>query len=275
MSVRHELRRVADRLLRPVGFRLERTGGVERASLDTALRRLARLGVEPRTVVDVGAAYGDWTLACSQVFPAARYLLIEPLREYAPFVERALAQVGDARLVPAVAAAADGQATLYVHADLVGSSLYREREEGLELEARTIDAVSVDSVVRSAGAQAPYLLKIDVQGAELAVLQGAGRTLREAVAVLCEVSFLDFFEGGVRVDELVGSLAAAGFVPYDLFGIAYRPLDGALAQADILFVPHDSPLRADAAYARPAERALQNEQFRVDHGRRLAALRRP
>jgi hypothetical protein len=38
-------------------------------------------------------------------------------------------------------------------------------------------------------------------------------------------------------------------VPYDVYNGHLRPLDGALAQLDLAFVPESSPLRADQRYA--------------------------
>ena len=45
--------------------------------------------------------------------------------------------------------------------------------------------------------------------------------------------------------DVLALLKRQGFVVYDLVGTAHRPLDGALAQVDLLCVPAASPLRAD------------------------------
>jgi FkbM family methyltransferase len=52
----------------------------------------------------------------------------------------------------------------------------------------TIPAVSLDELIFQEGRRAPQVVKIDVEGAEWAVLEGARRTLREVKpALLCDV----------------------------------------------------------------------------------------
>jgi FkbM family methyltransferase len=238
-----------------------------RASLESALRNVRALGVVPASVADVGAAYGNWSVACAAVFPEAQFVLVEPLSEFAPFLVEAAGRLGNARYVAAAAGSSDGDATMHVHRDLVGSSTYREREPGLESESRRVETRTLDSILGEAGAQPPYLLKLDVQGAELDVLAGAAETLRQTSLLVLEVSFFEFFAGGPDFAAVVERMAAEGFALYDVLGLSYRPLDGALAQADVLFVPFDSPLRAQSHYARPDQRADQDARFRSEHER--------
>ena len=49
---------------------------------------LKRLGFQPRTVVDVGAAYG--TPPIYEAFPQSFLVLIEPLKEYEPYLAEIL-----------------------------------------------------------------------------------------------------------------------------------------------------------------------------------------
>jgi len=266
-QLRFRLWRLANRALRPLGYEVRRNRPV-RASLEAALRNVRRLGVVPASVADVGAAYGTWSLACAAVFPESQFVLVEPLSEFEPFLVEAAIQLGNARYVAAAAGSSNGQATVYVHRDLVGSSTYREREPDLESESRRVEARTLDSILGEVGAQPPYLLKLDVQGAELDVLSGAVATLRQTSLLVLEVSFFEFFAGGPGFAAVVERMAAEGFALYDVIGLSYRPLDGALAQADVLFVPLDSPLRAQSLYASPDQRAEQDARFRSEHERR-------
>lgn len=92
---------------------------------------------------------------------------------------------------------------------------------------------------------APSLIKLDVQGYELAVLQGAERTLPRASVLLAEINLLDIHQGVPLMAEVIGWLSTRNWVAYDLAGMARRPLDRALWQIDLVFVPASSPLRAD------------------------------
>jgi hypothetical protein len=80
----------------------------------------------------------------------------------------------------------------------------------------------------------PDLLKLDVQGYELEVLRGAEATLRQTRAVLCEVSFREFYTGQPLFTEVVAYLGARGFT---LHALAEGTALGApLVQADALFL---------------------------------------
>jgi FkbM family methyltransferase len=236
-----------------------RAGSSARLSTPGLLEHLAASHPEIASVIDVGAAYGDFAIECRPLFPNAQCLLVEPLEEYGSHLQRALATIGNAELVIAALGAHDGETTLNVHADWVGSSTYVEAEEpGVNGTPRTVRMATLDGLIAQRDLPGPYLLKIDVQGAELDVLAGASVTLSKAAYVLLEVSFFRFFGNGPQLGEVVAFMHARGFVAYDLANPHYRPMDGALAQVDLAFVPDASPLRARHAYATAEQRARLN-----------------
>ena len=80
-------------------------------------------------------------------------------------------------------------------------------------------------------------------------LAGATAALASAQAVQLEVSFIPILQGGPLVAEVVRFMAERGFRLYDILGLWHRPLDGALAQGDFLFVREGHPLLADPRWA--------------------------
>lgn len=249
------------RILRRLAAELAGTVGYEiRPSRSSPLTRLRDAGVTIATVLDVGAALGDWSHECARMFPNARYLLIEPLDEFAEALSRVVGAMPRAEHVRAAATATDGEVSFNVHADLVGSSVYREAEGGgIDGVPRTVPTVSLDSLVRERNCSGPYLLKVDVQGAELDVLRGGTRVLSEAESVILEVSFLEFFEGGSLAYEVIAEMHERRFVIYDIVDLLDRPLDGTLAQANMVFVPEASVARREKVFATSEQRAAQND----------------
>lgn len=158
-----------------------------------------------------------------------------------------------------LAAAGDetGTTTINVHGDLVGSSLLDEYEAGVNGTPRIVPMITVDSL----GVSEPCLLKVDVQGAEHRVLDGATATLEHAEMVVLESSLFNFFDGGLLLHELIAYMAERRFLMYDIGEMHRRPLDGALSQVDLVFVPERSQVRAHNVYATPAQRAAQNARF--------------
>lgn len=115
------------------------------------------------------------------MFPDARYLLVEPFEEYHPLLGTLNKTIPAMQCIFAPASTPGG-IEIDVHPDLVGPSLYCEVEKGTDVNGvpRRVRSVTIDSVVREPGAKGPFLLKLDVQGAELDVLKGAERVLRIA-----------------------------------------------------------------------------------------------
>ena len=238
--------------------------GVQRNSLQGLLGQVKRMGCTPGTVIDVGAAFGTFTKECHKIFPDVHYVLVEPIEEYLPVLSKVVNAIPHAKNVTAVVAGEDGRTFLNVHHDLVGSSLYREVEEGTDIDGvlREVRAITLDRLVGEGSAPPPFLVKIDVQGAELDVLGGGEKTLAGTEYVLLEVSLFHFFRQGPAFCDVVAYMKSKGFVPYDIYGLQYRPLDGALSQIDIAFVKEDGQFRKSHQYATPEQRAEQNREFR-------------
>ena len=169
------------------------------------------------TVIDVGANVGFFTLKFADwVGPSGRVIAIEPDTENFAALGRALIKSGvEARVTTrlAVAAAAPGSMRLQRnelhpgdHKIAVGG------EAGLDVEA-----VAVDDLLAAWSKKTVSLMKIDVQGAEMMVLGGAGRTLSTpGLALFIEVDESALRRFGSSSDELCGFLLAQGFRMYRL-----------------------------------------------------------
>lgn len=269
--------RAANRMLGLAGYELRRRAVPEddRASVLGILENARRNGLNPGSIIDVGAAFGDFARMAAQMFPGKDLLLVEPLEEYGDRLEALVSALpGNAHWLKAAATRSAGQVTFHVHDDLVGSSMLRETE-GVDVDGkeRTVRTVRLDDEIRTRGLDPPYLLKVDVQGNELAVIEGMGAALAETAFVMLEVSFFDFFRGGSSVVDVVVAMAARGLVPYDVTHPLYRPLDGALAQIDLCFVPKPSILRRQHSYATAEQRRERNVAIRADSSREPAGRR--
>ncbi len=241
------------------GLEIRKKSAVPRASMAGGLAQLARLGFQPRTVIDAGVA--TQTLELYEEFPSASILLVEPLAEFEPFLQK-ICSIYNAQYVLAAAGQAPGSATFNVHADKVSSSLLKEVEgSSVDGTPRTVPVVSLDQLTAEKNLSGPYLIKLDVQGAELQVLAGAARTLQQTEVVMLEGTLFATMIGGPQLFDLVSRMKELGFVVYDMYPILYRPLDNALAQVDLIFVREHGLFRQSHAYATPAQRQLLDRQL--------------
>jgi FkbM family methyltransferase len=225
---------------------------IPRASMGGAMSQLVSLGFKPLTVVDVGVA--SETTDLYQQFKDASILLIEPLVEFEPFL-RKICNTYSAQYVLAAAGECPGTAVLNVHSDMVGSSCLQEVEgPAVDGSPRVVPVVTIDQLCLERKLRPPYLIKVDVQGAELQVLAGADRTMRETEVVILEVTLFGTFIGGPQFYDVAWKMKQLGFVVYDLFGFLYRPFDDALSQLDVVFVREHGPFRQFHGYATPEQR---------------------
>jgi hypothetical protein len=85
------------------------------------------------------------------------------------------------------------------------------------------------------------------------VLEGMTGRMASMDAVIVETSTISSVKGGAEVHDIVRFMHGHGFVVADIVGITRRPLDGATAQLDLLFLPeHDSPVRRDRRWSEAA-----------------------
>lgn len=213
-----------------------------RISLEEGFEQLRYLGMRPATVIDIGVA--DGTPELYETFPDAAYLLVDPLEQWAPVVRGLADRLGGVYEQVAAAATAGtrhirvpetgAHATFYEKDDSAGNRDWVEQE---------ITTARLDDLVRKHALDSPYLVKVDVEGAELEVLSGAPETLEAALAVVLEVTLFDVFAGGATFAEVVAFMAERGFVVSDVVGGFCRSIDRALYQLDVVFLPAASQFR--------------------------------
>jgi len=192
------------------------------------------------TVIDIGAHDGDFTRALSLKFEIAHALLVEALPHKAAKLR---AEFSGAQYAVVECAATDHAGTvdfevnqmeetsslLKIHRDLPEhASLPLANTNTLRVEARTLDAIA-----------APLgeidVLKIDVQGAELLVLQGGQATIARTRFMWIEVSFKQLYENSPTFIDVYEACDRAGFGLGDMQA-AFRGPAGEMLQADVLFL---------------------------------------
>jgi len=211
-----------------------------------SLENLKRCGFRPASVIDIGAFVGDWTAKTREIWPEAKYLMIEPQPNKQ---ERLRAMCNESVVLESVLlGASEAQNVLFHMNDLGGSSVLEQIQDKCELTT-TLRMTTLDNVL--AGRQplpGPILLKADVQGYELQVLRGANKTLRNLEVILLEVSLLPYNINAPLFAEVVAFMTDIGFAVYDVCWLHRRQSDEAAFQADIIFVRNDSALRSENAF---------------------------
>lgn len=199
---------------------------------------LKRLQV--RTIIDVGANRGQFALLGLTVCPHARIISFEPA-EQAFEVLKVVTAGGPIRTVQAAIVEDVAELVLNITEDDDSSSLLPIGDRQTELfgthvvRRETVQGAPLSHFVSPDELSAPALLKIDVQGAELAVLKGCRSLLDRFAWIYVECSFVELYEGQPLADEVIAYLEQAGFRLAGVFNQVGGG-DKLAVQADILFM---------------------------------------
>jgi FkbM family methyltransferase len=236
MSVVHRVTHQAKLLVHRAGFDVTR---------ETFKRRFvhALLQHDIDCVLDIGANVGQFAVELRRAEFAGRIISLEPLLSAYRQLERASAGDPGWTAQRAAVAAEPGTITMNVAANSVSSSalpmLGRHAQAApvsRYVGTEEVAATTVDELVKEHGITPERtLLKVDVQGFERPVLDGAATTLDRFAAVRSEMSLVPLYEGQALFPQLLAELSARGFELWQLEPGFVEPSSGRLLQLDGVF----------------------------------------
>jgi FkbM family methyltransferase len=204
-------------------------------------------GIQPRTVLDVGANVGQFAVAASCLFDAAAVHCFEPALDCVTRLRRNVAKLSNVTVHPVALGEIPGEATFYFNSHSHSSSTlplapgHKEAFPDASLIATSRVPVStLDAELDGQRLKAPVLLKIDVQGAETAVLRGANMTLKRTDIVVVETSFKPMYEGEALFPEVLRLMNDYGFAFLRPVGWLTHPRTNEVLQMDALFAKGQS-----------------------------------
>lgn len=206
---------------------------------------LTRIGAE--LVIDVGANVGQYASTLRSVGGyRERIISLEPVSDAFTRLEHASA--GDARWDCRRLALmdVDGEMTLHV-ADRDELSSFNEssaagRAALSEVRTKfdeTVPTARLDTVYESLAGDRRAFLKLDVQGSEPRVLDGAERCLSYFIGLQLELPLVPLYEGQVSAGDLIARLEAAGMRLVSVQPLFFDACVGLNLEFDAIFLRED------------------------------------
>jgi FkbM family methyltransferase len=196
------------------------------------------------TVLDVGANEGQFIKVARVLFPTASILAFEPNPRLTSALESLLSPPGSGAVFPIACGRESATMPLYLTrfspaASLLRPTALRIPDFPIVETGETIQVAvdRLDQVVRSSAlARPPYLLKIDVQGFEWEVLEGAIGLLPDVAVILCEVNTVAFYAGQAGFEQIYAFMREHDFRLVDIGEPIRARATGEVLYFDVAFL---------------------------------------
>lgn len=208
----------------------------------TMVRKIKDLGIYPNTFIDVGANRGMLAKTVNYIYPNCKIYSFEPIKNC--YVELQTLENSITNLKSFNCALSDYTGTADFHESKYdySSSLLKMAKKHIdafpyteESSAYKVDVHPLEYFSNKMELKSPIILKIDVQGAELKVMQGTGEIANFLDYIICEMSLTELYEGQPLIGDVVKYMSEKGFNLIDMLGLNRNTQNKELLQVDGLF----------------------------------------
>jgi FkbM family methyltransferase len=193
--------------------------------------RLKHRGINPNAFLDIGAHIGQTNMIIRHFYPNKRVISFEAN----PYCEPELKKIATEYFICLLGKESKENVKLFINSSntiSTGTSIYIENSNFFkDSDFLNVPMYRLDEVI-SADSNFDFI-KMDVQGAEIDVLDGATRLLPKMRWIYLETSFINYNEGAPLFDDVYMYLRNLGYRIIDEADSIY--MDNKLAQTNFLF----------------------------------------
>jgi FkbM family methyltransferase len=207
---------------------------------------LKGLGFNPSTIIDCGAAYGEWSGVLKGIYPNAVMMGVDANK----WTEGKISGT-DITEIQVLSDEDDKELIFYRKKENIengdfctGDSLFRENSQHYQ-EHNTIETkvktTTILNLLNKHNLKGVDLLKIDTQGSEIIIMKGLGYKLKDVEFIELECSLIDFNIGGCLLQDVIDFLKE----DFNIFDIVetHRQNQGLLFQVDVVFQNKKSKIK--------------------------------
>jgi len=199
-------------------------------------------------VLDVGASSGQYAMALRAAGYRGRIASFEPLEDAFLELKSHAERESQWKCFRIALGERDGRGLIRRAGNSLSSSILpmlpthvEAAPDSKEVGTASVDIRRLDSVAAEVlKSEDRVWLKLDVQGYEREVLDGAVSTVRQVVAMEVEMSLVPLYEGQDLLPKMVESLQAMDFSLVGLYPVFVDPRNGHMLQVNGILVRSDS-----------------------------------
>ena len=199
-----------------------------------------------KTVLDVGANSGQYAYYIRRLGYRNKIISFEPLSEAYSTLRKFAERDRKWDTVNVALGDLDGELDINVSKNSVSSSVLEMTSIHVQAEPHSafrgkerIAIKRLDTWVDETGLDlGSTYVKIDTQGFEKAVLEGAAESLKEIKGLQMELSIVELYKGQSLATEMINYLESMGFALYSVEPGFYDKKTGRLLQFDGIFYRH-------------------------------------
>jgi FkbM family methyltransferase len=232
-----------------LGFEIHGTGymqSLQKASFkeNAFLKQKELMNGKADIIFDIGANYGDVALQYHGLFPRATIYAFEPFPASFAIMQHKIAKT--VNIIASEKAIADkpGKRSFFVNRNVDTNSLLMPQKMGLSSDKQVenkqqieVEAITIDDFCREQNVRHIDILKLDIQGGELAALKGAERMLQEKRVrlIYSEAYFREQYVQQPLFHDISKYLKQFDYYLQDIYNPIYGK--GSIAWCDAVFLP--------------------------------------
>ena len=201
------------------------------------LEEVKNLGINPTTILDVGAHTGQFYGWVKRVWPDSVIWMIEANHLHDRILRDITDDTNDNYLIAALGDK-EREVTFYTRSDkphTEGNSYYEEVNywdiqqlvQKSTVKLQKLDKIFTDDTTFE-------VIKLDTQGSELDILKGGKNLCKRASIIILEVSYIEYNKGAPSSDEVISFMKDFGFEEKMSIGEHYSK--DKIVQKDLVFV---------------------------------------
>lgn len=201
-------------------------------------------GFTPQCIFDIGAYKGEWTKSMKMIFPEANYVMFEANDKFKGELEN---EINDKTKVHIECLSnVEKEVIFYMNNDSkiergdTSGSYYKENTifyDNIDVIEKKIKTTTIDEIVKKNGYKNIDFIKLDTQGSELDILDGAKETLKnnDVKYILIETNIYEYNKSNPTITNIMTFMSDIGYSMYDIWELGYLN-NNILMYFDTLFI---------------------------------------